>query len=74
MPFTLVGTRWKLWRPVRFRAFKGIEPLRVYGVPTNMAINSLQSLLDMAKKSKNQRVAVAGFDEESKQAIEKSCK
>jgi len=35
-----------------------------------MAINSLQSLLDMAKKSKNQRVAVAGFDEESKQAIE----
>jgi len=40
------------------------------GVTTNMAINSLQSLLDMAKKSKNQRVAVAGFDEESKQAIE----
>ncbi|HRC96020.1 MAG TPA: phosphate butyryltransferase, partial [Coprothermobacter proteolyticus] len=39
-----------------------------------MAINSLQSLLDMAKKSKNQRVAVAGFDEESKQAIERAVK
>jgi len=37
-----------------------------------MAINSLQSLLDMAKKSENQRVAVAGFDEESKQAIERA--
>jgi len=59
---------------VRLELLRGLNLYVFMGVPTNMAINSLQSLLDMAKKSKNQRVAVAGFDEESKQAIERAVK
>lgn len=59
---------------MRLELLRGLNLYVFMGVTTNMAINSLQSLLDMAKKSKNQRVAVAGFDEESKQAIERAVK
>jgi len=42
------------------------------GRPINMVISSLQDLIEIARKNQNQKVAVAGYDEESKEAIERA--